>query len=218
MKKFVAQLRLGIGALLAASTVICSVAAADQESRHAAHNTNASGNASGRVAANFHINLLGVLVFGTTATAEIGGEHIGVGARLRWINSGVYARTQIPMSKDEEMVFSYGGGIGARYYTASAGPLSGLFVGPALEVAHTRLENSVARIATVTSLVIPQVEAGYRWRFGSWLVGLGAAAGYALVLSRSVDDIDGGTNSSLYKNTAENKVYGSILGDVGLFF
>jgi len=208
---------LSLGALLAASTIGHS-AAADRESRRVGRSLEASGNASGGVAANVHVNLLGVLVFGTTAAAEVGGEHFALDARLRWINSGIYARTQIPTSKDEEMVFSYGGGIGAHYYTAANGALSGVFVGPALELARTRLDNSVARIATVTSLLVPQVEAGYRWRFGSWLVGLGGAAGYAFVLHRSVEDINGGTNSSLYQNNAEDKVYGSILGDLGLFF
>jgi len=65
---------------------------------------------------------------------------------------------------------------------------------------------------------VPEVEAGYRWRVGSWLFDLGLAGGYAIVLDKGVEDLPGGNSKTAYENTATNKPYASVLGDVGFYF
>jgi hypothetical protein len=166
-----------------------------------------------------HVNALGVLVFGVTGAFELGSGNWGAAARLRWVDSGLYARSTLPASADQSLAFSYGGALGARYYSAAHGALTGWFAGPALELVHTRIEDPrVAKIATVTSLVVPEIEAGYRWRAGSWLFDLGLAGGYAIVLSKGVENIQGGTGASAAQNSAANKPYASVLGDVGFYF
>ena len=87
-----------------------------------------------------------------------------------------------------------------------------------MELVRTRTENPTAGIGAVTTLVVPELEAGYRWRFGMWLVGLGAGAGYAFVVSKSVVDMGAGPLTALYENNAQNTVYASVLGDIGIFF
>src|SRR5262249_14310087 len=108
---------------------------------------------SSALATDAHVNALGVLVFGVTGAFELGGGNWGAAARLRWVDSGLYARSTLPASADQSLAFSYGGALGARYYSAAHGALTGWFAGPALELVHTRIEDGVAKIATVTSLV-----------------------------------------------------------------
>jgi hypothetical protein len=170
------------------------------------------------IQSNVQVNALGVLVFGLTGAFELGTSHWGTAARARWLNSGLVARSKFPADDNQSLVFSYGAALGVRYYGASSGPLTGMFVGPAVEYVHARVEDHVVQIATLTSLVVPQVEAGYRWRIGALLIDIGAGAGYALVLERGVEDLGGGHNAANYQDNAANTPYLSVLGDIGYFF
>jgi len=186
-------------------------------SARAAEPTQLSATASS-TQSDLQVNALGVLVFGLTAAYELGAGHWGAAARARWLNSGLVARSKFPADDNQSLVFSYGTAIGARYYSATNGALTGWFEGPAIEYVHARVEDRVAEIATVTSLIVPQLEAGYRWRIGALLVDLGAGVGYAVVLARGVDDIDGGNNAASYRDNAANTPYLGVLGDIGYFF
>jgi hypothetical protein len=52
----------------------------------------------------------------------------------------------------------------------------------------------------------------------SFLFDVGAGIGYALVLTKGVENIAAGQNASSYSNSASNKPYGSLIGDIGFFF
>lgn len=197
--------------------VQCAVAGNDACA--ASESAERGGVEDNKLTKNLHVNVFGALLFGLTGAYEVGREHWGVSARARWLNSGLYARSALPSNDNQSLVFSWGAGFTGRYYSAGSGALTGWFAGPGLEFLHTRIEDpKEALVATNTSLLVPQVEGGYRWRYKSLLVGAGVAVGYALVLSKGVENLAGGEMSPNYENTATNTPYGSILGDVGWFF
>ena len=94
-------MRLKSLALAASLIAITKAAVAAPEARRPD-----AENASGGLAGDVHLNVLGALIFGVTAGAEIGAHHWGLGARFRWIDSGLYARTQLPSNDQESLAFS----------------------------------------------------------------------------------------------------------------
>jgi hypothetical protein len=172
------------------------------------------------IAADISVNVLGPLQFGLTSAVEVGSSHLAGFGRFRWLNSGRLADNTLPTKgTDEHLAFSYGVGLGARYFSAPGAALTGFNVGLVLEYLHVHNEDTkTERTAFITSLIIPQLEGGYRWRFGRFLVGAGAGVGYAVVTSKSTEDLSGGTNAVVYANNAENKPYASAALDLGFFF
>jgi hypothetical protein len=97
--------------------------------------------------------------------------------------------------------------------------LSGVQLGIWAEYIRTRIEDlDVEREAYVTSLIVPQADVGYRWRFGRVLVGVGAAAGYALAFSKRTEDLSGGADPVLQPVDFGSTVFGSAAFDIGYFF
>jgi hypothetical protein len=169
--------------------------------------------------ANVHVNLLGPLQFGLTPTVELGGQRLSGLARFRWMNPGLLSQGLANEDGDESLGFSYGLGLGSRYYLAQKTALSGVYFGAWLEYLHTRIEDTeVDRDAYVSSILVPQVEGGYRFRFGALLVGAGAAVGYAKSISTETEDLSGGQDPILRSVEETSQVYGSLVLDVGVFF
>jgi hypothetical protein len=164
----------------------------------------------------FHINLLGLLQFGPTLALELGGKTASFAARFRALNAGALSYVLVADASDGETLdFSYGLAATLRIYTAVQGNMRGFYWGPGVELVHARVVEDES-VAYTTELVIPELEIGYRWAFGSLLVEVGAAFGYGFVTSATSELIaDGGT---LYSNDAENgaKALGTVA--VGAFF
>lgn len=168
------------------------------------------------VVVNAHLNVLGPLQFGVTPTLEVGSQHWSGLAYFRWLSSGLYARSALPNRDHEELAFSYGVGLGGRYYLKPG--LSGFNVGLAAEILQVQVESQLEKEAFVTSWLVPQVTAGYRFRFGSFLLGLGLTGGYAVALSARVDDLSGGQDPVIYAADDSGRPFASAAADIGFYF
>lgn len=178
------------------------------------------GNTSHGLAGSAYVNALGPLQFGLTPSLELGTSNFAGLLRFRWLNSGFLANETLPTKGgSESLAFSYGLGAGVRYFTAADAPLTGFNLGVVLEFLRVRNEDTtIDREAYLTSLLVPQLEGGYRWAFGHFLLGAGAGVGYAIVVSAKTEDSSGGADNVLLANNAENKPYGSVAVDVGFLF
>lgn len=120
-------------------------------------------------------------------------------------------------SEHEEFTSGVGLAAIARYYSGVGGNMRGFYVGGGLEWLTDRIEDKTGdREAYVTTVLIPQVDIGYRWVWGRFLMDLGAGAGYALVQSATTEDLSGGKDPYLYPNHAEDKFY--VIGVLNLGF
>ncbi len=163
-----------------------------------------------------HVNVLGPLQFGLTPTLEVGAGHWAGLGYFRWLNSGWFAHTALPNREDEKLVFSYGLGAGARYYAKPG--LAGFNVGLGVEYLHVNVESPLEKEAFVTSWAVPQLQVGYRLRFGRLLLGFGLAGGYAFSLSARTDDLSGGTDPIGYYADDSGRPFASAATDVGFYF
>jgi hypothetical protein len=64
---------------------------------------------------------------------------------------------------------------------------------------------------------VPQLEVGYRHPLGAFFVGGGGACGYAIRGATKTVDLSGGTDPLGTVDT-DNTIYGSLAGEVGVFF
>jgi hypothetical protein len=117
---------------------------------------------------------------------------------------------------DEEFAFSYGVGLKGRYYFDPA--MSGFNLGVAAELLRTRIEGERLRVATMTTLLVPQAEGGYRVAFDSFFLGASAALGYAFQLASGTENLPGGTLAESTDVEDVSTVYGSVALDVGVWF
>jgi hypothetical protein len=165
---------------------------------------------------NVHLNLLGPLQFGLAPTVELGGEQVAGLLRFRWMNPGLLSQA-LPNADYQELAFSYGTAIGGRYYLRRG--LSGIHVGVWAEYIRTQIDDlKVERETYITNLIGPQAEAGYRWRFGHVLFGVGAAVGYAIAFDKHTEDRSDGADPVLQPVDFGSTVFGSGAFDVGYFF
>ncbi|MFN0253914.1 MAG: hypothetical protein ACKV2T_44030 [Kofleriaceae bacterium] len=164
----------------------------------------------------FHVNLLGLLELGPTVALELGGKTASLSLRFRAINAGALSYVIIAdASEGDVLEFSYGLAAGLRIYTAVRGNMRGFFWGPAVELVHARVVEDQS-IAYTTELIIPELELGYRWAFGSFLFEIGGGVGYGIVTDASSELIsEGGT---YYPNDAQNGANALGTVSVGAFF
>jgi hypothetical protein len=158
---------------------------------------------------------LGFLLFGPTLGAELGLGQYSVVAYGRWLDGGLLAKSLFESSTDK-FTFSYGAGLKGRYYFTQG--LMGPHVGVAFEALKTRTENHTDRVATNNLVLVPEVEGGYRFGFGRFFVGGTLGVGYALQVSSSVVNIDGGNQAGNYEAKDVSTIYGSANLDVGVLF
>jgi hypothetical protein len=161
------------------------------------------------------VDPLGFLLFGPTLGAELGLGQYSVLAYGRWLDGGLLAKSVFESSTDK-FAFSYGAGLKGRYYFG--GGLLGPHVGVAFEALKTRTENHADKIATNNLVLVPEVEGGYRLGFGRFFVGATVGVGYALQVSKKIDNIDGGNQAGNYTAKDYSTIYGSANLDVGLLF
>ncbi len=159
---------------------------------------------------------LGLLLFGPRLGVEFGGEQFAVAASARWFSGGALSKSLFP-GQNESFAFSYGLGLRVRHYAQRG--LQGLHLGVGAEYLSSRIENpSVAKIATLSSYLVPQVELGYRYQVGHFYLNPAAGLGYAAELSAEVIDINGGTNSGQFTSSDKSTVYGSVALELGATF
>lgn len=161
------------------------------------------------------VDPVGFLLFGPTVGAEIGIGKYSVVAYGRWLDAGVLARRLFETSSDK-FAFSYGGGLKGRYYLQPG--LLGPHVGIAVEALKTRTESATDKVATKNFVIVPEIEGGYRVAFGRFFAGAALAIGYALQVSKSVENINGGTQARNFEAEDFSTIYGSANLDVGLLF
>lgn len=153
---------------------------------------------------NFHFNLLGVLQFGLTPTIEWG-KQLSFLFRARLLNTGLlpYAMSA---SEGVEFAFGLGASFQVRKYFGK-GIQNGPYVGGGIEMMYTKEERDTDLDEIYeTILLIPQVEAGFRWHSANYFSGVGIFAGSANRI-RTV----GYTND-------EPLVTGGFIWDIGWYF
>lgn len=201
----------------AVATLACCHLASDAQAAEA-ETAEPSQPESDALTSNVHVNVAGALLFGLTPSVELGSQHWSALARLRFLSTGLLAHSLIPEDEDHSLKFSWGGGLGARYYQAEDEVLTGLHAGVVVEYLKVRLENSRLQAGTLTGTLVPQFEVGYRWRLDRLLVGFGAGIGYSIIVSKGVEDLSRGQSPYAVENLAENDVFASAAVDVGYFF
>jgi hypothetical protein len=73
-------------------------------------------------------------------------------------------------------------------------------------------------IAANHQLLVPQVDGGYRFRFGSFFAAVGAAVGYAIQLSAEVENLPGGNSADLFEPDDVSTVYAMASLEFGAYF
>lgn len=158
---------------------------------------------------------LGFLLFGPTVGVELALGRYSVLAYGRWLDAGVLAKSMFEDASNK-FRFSYGGGLKGRYYSGPG--LTRTHVGIALEVLKTRMDNDTDRVATKNLVLVPEIEGGYRFAFGRFFVDGALGLGYALQVSKSMVNINGGTQANLYEAKDVSTIYGSASVDFGVLF
>lgn len=161
------------------------------------------------------VDPLGFLLFGPTVNGEAAIGPVGIGAGFRWFSPGLLAN-KLFLNDGSHFAFSYGIALRGNYYFLQ--PLAGPHVGLAVELLHTRAEDDDARIATISTYIIPQIEGGYRLALRRFLVGGVLAVGYAARAASKVDNLPGGNNADLYTVLNESSFYGTARLDLGFYF
>jgi len=155
-----------------------------------------------RAEMNFHFNTLGVLQFGLDPSFEWGRRTTFV-VNARLLNTGVlpYVLTAAESSHDS-FSYGFGLGIGVRHYPMSDAQ-SGFYVGAGLEYMFGKSQDNVDDMAAYSShYLIPYGTFGYRWWFGSVLLGLGLLGGVAHPIAASAEPI--GPSGCRYSDSCRN--------------
>jgi hypothetical protein len=135
------------------------------------------------------------------------------------MNPGLLTQALPAEGSHEEVEFSYGLALGARYYLGKEQPLTGLNFGLWLELLRTRLADTEEdREAYLSNVLVPQAEVGYRFRFGKFLLAFGGALGYGATISSETEDLSNGEDPIFREVEEHNTVYGGVAADVGFFF
>jgi hypothetical protein len=159
-----------------------------------------------------------VLQFGLIPRLEIGGSTTFL-MGAHFFNTGALSYVVLPGDEEEdELNFSIGGNIGLRSYLG--GGQRGGYFGAFLEYASvTTSDPTDDRAEYHRGAVIPAVDAGYRWVWGTFLLDLGGLAGAAIPVS--VTDTPIGPNGCRWENSclenAETTGFAMAILDIGFF-
>ena len=107
--------------------------------------------------------------------------------------------------EDEDFDFGLGLGVQVRTYTGALSQ-QGPYLGGGIEVMFTTTSYDAEEYST-TSLV-PQVEAGFRWDYPTYIVGVGAFMGATVPISSTGYDID---------EEGESIVAAGLMVDIGWY-
>lgn len=169
---------------------------------------------------NLHVDVLGALQFGITPTLEFGKKVSGY-LRVRPLNTGVASYFMLGRDRDDELHWGIGAGIGMHVFSAGQGNMRGLFGGPGIEYVFVKtrdVRDDFARYRT--HALIPQLDLGHRWAFGSFLLGVGGRVGLTIPIHSEAQPIGplGCANpDSCDPNPNLSFVAGAFL-DLGWFF
>jgi len=125
-----------------------------------------------------YANAASPLMFGLSATIE-GGASFAGWARLRSGNLGL----AIPLyesSSGDHVNPAFGFAAGGRWYSAGRGNLRGFYAG--LGVEYIPLSGSGDRKDWTMPVVVSQIDLGYRWVWGRFLMGVGGWVGPAIIV------------------------------------
>ena len=157
---------------------------------------------------------VGFVFFGPQLSAELLLGHLGLGLSARWFSGGYLSHAMFPR-EGEKLDFSFGVAAHARYYFSEVG---GFYGGVALERLQVRIEDNKTQLeAWESTWWVPQVGVGYRYPVGAFFIGGGGACGYAIRGATKTVDLSGGTDPVGSVDT-ENTIYGSLVGEIGVFF
>lgn len=172
-----------------------------------------------RPVANLHLNAAGPLQFGLTPTLEIGTIVTGY-LRVRILNTGIASYLLLPGDAAGQFSWGLGGALGLHIFSAKGGHMRGFFGGVALEYVYSETEDRVNNLAVYrTHSLIPQLDIGYRWGLGRFLLGIGLAAGVAVpVDAEDVPLIVGGCQLEKCDGSRDIQGLTNLLVDVGVFF
>ncbi|HEY6879953.1 MAG TPA: hypothetical protein VI299_18130 [Polyangiales bacterium] len=126
---------------------------------------------------NLHLDALGALQFGITPTVEFGKKISGY-VRLRPMNTGMMSYVLIDPTRDDHFRWGLGAAVGMHFFSAGRGNMRGLFGGPGLEYLFIRTrDDAVLQTDYGVHVLVPQLDLGYRWGFGRFLLGVGGRVG-----------------------------------------
>jgi hypothetical protein len=216
MAKIRLAVRLGRAGALLAGLSFAGTAAAQSAAPEAAAERMAEPPGDSRAAhGSVFVDPLGFALFGPRMGVEAGGGHFSGALHARWFNAGLLAHSLFAKGNDE-LAFSYGVGLRARYYLPEG--LAGLHFGVAAEYLHSRVENPQALVGTSSAYVVPYAEVGYRLALARVYADASAGIGYAFQASSKVENLPGGSSASNYVARDESSVYGTASLELGVFF
>jgi hypothetical protein len=138
---------------------------------------------------NVHADLAGLLQFGVTPTVEVGQTVSGY-LRLRIVNTGLASYFLLGRESEDDLRFGAGAALGFHWFSAEDGNMRGFYGGAALEYAFVETRDESVDFARYrTHALIPQVDLGHRWAFGSAFIGLSGKLGLAIPLQNRVAGI-----------------------------
>ena len=138
---------------------------------------------------NLHVNALGVLQFGLIPRIEMGGSTTFL-LGAHFFNTGALSYVVIAGGDDEEFDFGLGGNVGLRHYFNARGAQAGGYLGALLEYASLTTSDDTDDMAEYQrQVLIPAVDAGYRWVWGSFLLDLGGIVGAAFPVGATDEPI-----------------------------
>jgi hypothetical protein len=166
---------------------------------------------------NLHLDVLGALQFGVTPTVEVGKRVSGY-FRFRPFNTGVASYFLLARDRDHDLRWGIGTALGLHVFTNHDGNMTGFFGGPALEYAFVETRASTF-VRYRDHALIPQLDFGNRWRFGSFLLGLGARVGLWVPVHTNVETFVGDFDCDDYSACEEAKLRfaASVFLDIGWF-
>lgn len=139
----------------------------------------------------FFVNVLGVLQFGPEVGLEFGKRLAGM-VYARPMNLGALSYLVIAEGDYHEFKWGIGGGAGLRLYLSTQGARRGWYLGANLEYVRLSIDGTEPGYRWEEDdsalLIIPHI--GYRWVWGSFLLGAGGWVGYYTTLSAERLHID----------------------------
>lgn len=138
---------------------------------------------------NVHADVAGLLQFGLTPTIEAG-ETLSGYLRLRFVNTGLASYFLLGRDADDDLRFGAGAALGFHWFSAKDGNMRGLYGGAALEYAFVETSDDSVDFARYrTHALIPQIDFGHRWAWGSFLIGVSAKLALAIPVSHRASGI-----------------------------
>jgi hypothetical protein len=129
---------------------------------------------------NLHLNAVGPLQFGLNPTIELGKKWSGY-LSVTPLNTGMSCYLLLGHDQGDRFRWGLAATVGTHVFFLNKGNMRGLYAGAALGYAFVRTQDKKYDLANyATHVLIPQVDVGYRWAFGNFLLGLGAQFGVSV--------------------------------------